>query len=135
MNAQIEIKRENLNKRKSKLRQLEELEQNLNSYVELAYKFIKNEDNVSYVHNVEDLENLVDSIKSIEGSIEISMKHINEINNDLSLDCAYIDKVLSIETNVLKPLAVHWSHLSQFMEKWKVFNQDLNALKIFLKAC
>ena len=132
LNAQIETKREVVINRKNKLRKLDEHEINLNNYIELACKFIQN-DNVSYVQNLEDLENLVESIKSIENSIELTMKNINEINNELNISAEYVEKILNIESNVLKPLAVQWSHLTQYLHKWRMFNKDLIELKSFLK--
>ncbi len=132
LNTQLETKREILINRKNKLRKLNEHENNLNNYIELASKFIQN-DSASYVQNLDDLDNLVESIKSIENSIELSMKQINDINNELNISAEYVEKILNIESNILKPLAVHWSHLTQYLHKWRVFDKDLVELKMFLK--
>ena len=64
------------------------MKNNLDNYIQVALKLVSHDtEKQLYVQNIIDLENRIESIRSIEGSIQNCIKQINDLNiDDLSLN-------------------------------------------------
>ncbi len=140
VNTQLELKKENFLKIKLIISKLLNQESNLEKFIELGLKYLNEsnksdkEHNETYVENVEDLSNRVESIKSIEDSIQNCLSKICELNNDIffSSEKAKYRSKYEIESKILQPLSSHRADLKQFMLQWKEFNNEFSMLKRFL---
>ncbi len=138
--TQLELKKENFLKIKLIRSKLLNYESNLEKFIELGLKYLnetnKNDKdcNVTYVDNIEDLNNRVESIKSIEDSIQNCLNKICELNNDIffSSEQAKYRSKYEIESKIVQPLSSYRADLKQFMIQWQEFNNEFSMLKRFL---
>lgn len=136
LNSQIDTKKKELNRRIDIKSKLNELEANLEKYVELAVKFKEESDSSLYVQNILDLENRIESIESIENSIQNSFKQIIELykqTNNILVAEKFNLKKLEIELNTVQPLLMHLARLKQYLSQWKHFELNFSELKEFLR--
>ena len=153
LNAQLELKKSDFHKRKQIHAKLAEYEQNLAKFIELALKFNSQTDKGSedqastkatYVEDLNDLENRIDSIQSIEDSIQNCLEKIGELRDaSASISSSeheiepnfanYRDK-FEIESRVLQPLSSHRADLKHFLIQWNLFNEEFDAFITYLKT-
>ena len=152
LNTQLELKKESFHKAKLVKTKFTCYEKNLEKFVELGLKYkadtckteasetVDSQDvrNASFVETVDDLANRIESIKSIEDSIQNCLHEMTELNNGrsdlllLTSDHARYRTKLDIESKVLQPLSSHRADLKQFVSQWRQFNCEFDSLKNFL---
>lgn len=131
LTSQLDQKKSNFKSILEKKAKLSEYEQNLTKYFDLALKLI-NDKQHTYVQNITDLEQRIESIKSVEDSMHKCLQQIN----DLSLSCSSMNlknNQIEIETNILKPLTILYGNLQKYLHEWKQFNSEFSYFKRFLK--
>ena len=86
------------------------------------------------MENIADLGNRIDSIKSIEDSVQNCITKICELNSEVffSSEQAKFKSKYEIESRVLQPLASHRADLQRFRLQWEQFNLEFASLKKFL---
>ncbi len=129
LSTQLDRKKINFNLLLEKKLRLDELKNNLDNFIQVALKLVSHDtEKQLYVQNIIDLENRIESIRSIEDSIQNCIKQIN----DLNIDDVSLNKI-EIETDVLKHLSMYYVELKKFLNDWKSFESDFIKFNNFLK--
>lgn len=136
LNTQLDSKKRDFMLKKEMKQQHSDYERNLDKYVQLALKFItsnSNETTSVYVQSINDLENRIESIESIEVSIQACFRQIEDLNKGLNgTPEGFSAKRSDIEIKILQPLIMNLSRLKQYLSQWKLFDMKFTELRQFL---
>lgn len=138
LKTQIEHKKNEI-LRKSDLKiRIANLKENLDRYILLAEKIVaSSQDNQGHfcIENQSDLEKRIESMETIESSIDQCCKEINELSRQLKNDDfnkEFTKNKVIIEENIVQPLLMNLSNFKHFLNQWKIFDDRFNSFIDYL---
>jgi len=131
LTSQLDQKKASLKLLMQQKIKLTEWDKSLQTNLDIAFKFINEKQ--CFVQNIPDLEARIESVRSLDESIQNCLKQINQLSLEYSSANSACCNQLEIETNVLRPLGVYAGDLRKFLAEWKYFESDFNKLTKFLK--
>lgn len=138
LKSQIDHKKNQILRQTDLKIRLKNLYENLDRYIQLADKINCDNKGRLCIDNQLDLEQRIQSMETIETSIDECFKQIadlskdlkdNEFNRDLTTNRANIDQ------NTIQPLLMSLSKLKHFLNQWKLFDERFESFCDYLYQC
>lgn len=132
---QIEHKKNQILRQSDLKIKLTNLNQNLDRYIQLADKINTDNKDRLCIENRLDLEQRIQSMETIETSIDECFRQIADLSKDLKDNEFSSDMTTNrtvIDQNTIQPLLMNLSKLKHFLNQWKLFDEKFDLFWDYL---